>query len=98
MIAVGPPPNDKKGDNYFEHDHFGNKIRIRFEGICIHQGKTPLPEQTKILTELFTKQLLAKGIGGYEVAADTVEKKTNPGLSSTACSRCFTASSNWPIR
>ncbi len=66
---------------YFELDHFGNKTRIRFEGICIHQGKMPASEQSpKVLTELLTKQLQAKGIAGYELAVDTIEKKANPAL------------------
>ena len=63
---------------YFEHDAASQKARVRFEGISIYQGKTPMPEQA--LAEVLRKQLKSRGVDGFELSVDGIERKANPML------------------
>lgn len=66
---------------YFEHEPKSGKPRVRLEGVCVYQGKTPTPEEVPtVLAEMLRQQFQAKGVAGFELAVDGIERKANPAI------------------
>jgi len=53
--------------------------QIVFQGVCIYQGKTPMPDKVPAaLADLLKKRLQAKASDGFELAVGAIER-SEPG-------------------